>query len=308
VFDHAAAVSRVRAGVCNTITEAMTSAGMEGQPPVLNRSANICPGNNSRRCAARNASANTPPAGSRCPAGPVAGQLGGSSVGFRLPFCSTSWASRSVAHGCRSQWCACPGGRASRTRRARARALIAPAGLPARGSRPAHARTTCRHRRWGSADPSGGQRRALPTPAGRQITIPHSVPLMVCVPVGAERPYSHPIVIATDHRRYGSFRTRGVLGIGRQVRVAARRTSLPEQSRPSCGPARAAWVAGNGASSRRAARRLRPTPARPPGRPRIALLRRSSQWAVAVGVTSRSQLQRRRCSSCMAHQATAQPR
>ena len=52
---------------CNVITVAITSAGTDGRPDADgNRSANIPSGNNSRRCAARNA--NTLPGFSRCPA------------------------------------------------------------------------------------------------------------------------------------------------------------------------------------------------------------------------------------------------
>src|SRR5665647_1811225 len=52
---------------CNTITEAITSARIDGRPrPEVNRSANAPSGNNRWRCSAKNA--NTDPAGSRCPA------------------------------------------------------------------------------------------------------------------------------------------------------------------------------------------------------------------------------------------------
>ncbi len=53
--------------VCNTITDAITSAGTDGRPrPDGNRSANISSGNNTPRCSARNA--NTLPGLNKCPA------------------------------------------------------------------------------------------------------------------------------------------------------------------------------------------------------------------------------------------------
>jgi hypothetical protein len=79
-------------------------------------------------------------------------------------------AAAALGHGCRCQWCACSGRLHQPNSSTRDRALTAQTGLPVRGRLPAHARTTRVHH-LGSADPNGAPQRALPTAAGRPITI-----------------------------------------------------------------------------------------------------------------------------------------